>query len=293
MTKIVTHSGSFHTDEVFALAALGLHLGHENIEIVRTRDESVIETGDWVVDVGGMYDPARKRFDHHQNGAPVRENGIPYAAFGLIWKEIGEQIAGSKQAAESIEARFALPIDAGDNGITLFELNEHNVPPFAIYDAIGLFRPVWQSGEDTDAAFESAVSFARTLLARAVLHAQASIKLQALARETYDAADDKRALEFALPMPQELFIGYPDVDVIVCPYDPSASPNWQATAVRVSRDSFATRVQFPEAWAGLRDEELAKVSGIDDAVFCHKNRFLFVARSREGARAAVEKTIAA
>jgi len=40
---------------------------------------------------------------------------------------------------------------------------------------------------------------------------------------------------------------------------------------------------LPSAWAGLRDAELQKVSGVEDAVFCHRALFTAVARSKEGA----------
>jgi len=38
----------------------------QNAEIVRTRDQTVLDTCDIVVDVGGVYDPKKERFDHHQ-----------------------------------------------------------------------------------------------------------------------------------------------------------------------------------------------------------------------------------
>ena len=39
------------------------------------------------------------------------------------------------------------------------------------------------------------------------------------------------------------------------------------------------------------DEELVKISGIEDAVFCHKGQFLFVSKSKEGAMAAAHKAL--
>ena len=76
--KIVTHSSDFHTDDLFAVATILLALGDtKDFEIIRSRDMSVIETGDYVVDVGGIYDPEKNRFDHHQEGgAGKRDNGI-------------------------------------------------------------------------------------------------------------------------------------------------------------------------------------------------------------------------
>ena len=39
---------------------------YREAEIIRSRDQTVLDTCHVVVDVGGEYDPARLRFDHHQ-----------------------------------------------------------------------------------------------------------------------------------------------------------------------------------------------------------------------------------
>ena len=56
--KLVTHNGSFHADDVFACALLALVLENEDekFEVIRTRDEKIIKEGDFVFDVGGIYD---------------------------------------------------------------------------------------------------------------------------------------------------------------------------------------------------------------------------------------------
>jgi uncharacterized UPF0160 family protein len=55
--------------------------------------------------------------------------------------------------------------------------------------------------------------------------------------------------------------------------------------VPVSPESFEARADLPEAWAGLRDAELAAVTGVPDAGFCHNGRFIASAKSYEGIRA--------
>jgi uncharacterized UPF0160 family protein len=54
--------------------------------------------------------------------------------------------------------------------------------------------------------------------------------------------------------------------------------------VPASADSFDARADLPEAWAGLRDAELAAVTGVPDAGFCHNGRFIASAKSYEGIR---------
>src|SRR3989344_3712170 len=92
---IITHNGSFHSDEVFGCAVLSILF--PKAKIIRTRDEKIIEKGDIVIDVGGIYNPKKMRFDHHQKGgAGIRKDSIPYASFGLIWKTFGLKLCKDK-----------------------------------------------------------------------------------------------------------------------------------------------------------------------------------------------------
>ena len=289
MQTVITHNGSFHPDDVFAVATLQLHLGKEQIQVVRTRDEATIANGDWVVDVGGVYDVESQRFDHHQNGAPVRENNIPYAAFGLLWKHLGETVAGSKDVADSIEERICQPVDAGDNGINLYTTNEYDVSPYELYNVIGTFKPVWGGEMTDDEGFLQAVDFARELLLRTIAHAEAGVKMRELIQSVYEAATDKAILEYDESVNRNSFIEYGDVNVVVHPSETSEGIRWKAVAIPKEFGTFENKVTFPEEWAGLRDAELATVSGIQDAMFCHKNCFLFVAKNKEGALAAARQ----
>lgn len=289
MQKVITHSGNFHPDDVFAIATLQLHLGKEQVVVTRTRDAQTIADGDWVVDVGGVYDSAKQRFDHHQNGAPVRDNGIPYAAFGLVWKHLGVQVAGSKDVADAIEERIAQQVDAGDNGVTLYTVNEHGVSPYELYNIIGTFKPVWGSATTDDEAFLRAVDFARELLVRTIAHAQAGAKMRELVHAGYEAATDKSILVYQESVNRNSFIEFESVQVVVHPSESAEQTQWKAVAIPKSFGTFENRVTFPESWAGLRDQELAQVSGIADAVFCHKNCFLFVAKSKESALVAARQ----
>jgi len=63
---IGTHDGIFHCDEVLACAMLKHLPNYANSTVIRTRDESILEQCDIVVDVGGVYNHDKKRYDHHQ-----------------------------------------------------------------------------------------------------------------------------------------------------------------------------------------------------------------------------------
>lgn len=59
---VATHSGAFHADEIFAVATLMLALKKEEVFVVRTRDPKTYEKADFVIDVGGVYDPKNGPF---------------------------------------------------------------------------------------------------------------------------------------------------------------------------------------------------------------------------------------
>ena len=94
---IATHSGTFHADDVFGVGILmGVFPSHT---LLRTRNKDLIATADFVVDVGGTWDAATGRFDHHQRGfegaRPARlvdglsVPGVGYASAGLVWSAFG------------------------------------------------------------------------------------------------------------------------------------------------------------------------------------------------------------
>ena len=101
-----THSGKFHADDVFSSALLR----YINPEITITRGNRVPEDFEGIV-----FDIGRGRYDHHQRDSRVRENGIAYAAFGLLWEELGAEILGSEELAQKFDEAFVQPLDNNDN----------------------------------------------------------------------------------------------------------------------------------------------------------------------------------
>ena len=168
---LVTHDSTFHADDVFATATLAILL-KDNYELVRTRDMEIIKKADYVYDVGGEHTPEKNIFDHHQiGGAGARENGIPYASFGLVWKKYGEEICGSKEVADVIESKLVQSIDAQDNGMDLYTPKE-NVAPYIIQQYLYSLRPTWNEERSYDEAFVEAVDIAKKLLAREIIVAK-------------------------------------------------------------------------------------------------------------------------
>lgn len=64
--KIGTHNGTFHCDEALACFMLKQLPEYRLADIVRTRNPEELAKCDIVVDVGGVYDADKHRYDHHQ-----------------------------------------------------------------------------------------------------------------------------------------------------------------------------------------------------------------------------------
>lgn len=288
--KIVTHNGDFHSDELLAVAALRIHYGREQCDIVRTRDPEVVTSGDVVVDVGYVYDPETKRFDHHQKeGAGAHNNGIPYSSFGLVWKHYGEAICGDAESARIIKEKIAYPIDAADNGISVFAQIRSDVFPYIFHSVIASLRPTWKEIEEGtrthDAGFFEALEITEQILRREILVAQHMHEGAERIRAAHARSSDKHILLLDGHYPMEAVAHeYPEVLFVVKP-DKQNAHLWKVKTVRNNAHTFINRKDLPLAWAGKTNEALQAVTGVADAVFCHVTRFIAIARSQEGALA--------
>lgn len=281
--KIVTHGSKFHTDDIFAVATLQILLGEENTEVIRSRDMEVIEKGDYVVDVGLVYNPKTNRFDHHMNeGAGKRENGIPYASFGLVWKEFGEIICGNKEVADKIDQILVQPIDATDNGVKIIETKFKDVNPYDIGLFFNAFMPGLSEGSsDFDRSFMEAVAIAKVLLGKEISKRNDLLKIKLIVEDVYKKTDDKRLIIFDKYYPAGGFLSnLPESLFYVMP---SSDNNWMITTIALDSESnsFKDRKSLPSDWAGKSGEEIEKITGIEGAMFCHNNLFIATAKTRE------------
>jgi len=283
--KLITHNGSFHPDDVFACATLILMLEKksEEYEVIRTRDEEIIKTGDYVFDVGGVYDEDKNRFDHHQpDGAGVRDNGIEYASFGLVWKKFGINLCDNQKVVDQVDKRLVAPIDAWDNGIDLFE-SKTDIVPYSINHVFFAMSPTWrEESADKDEIFLKCVDLAKSILSREIIHRNAVVAAEESVLEIYNNTIDKRiiVLDNNYPFESNLF-KFPEPIFVV--YPRKTDHTWGAKAIKSDLKTFQNRKNFPVSWGGLQNEEFQKITGVPDASFCHHSLYLVAAKSKEGA----------
>lgn len=301
---IVTHGGKFHADDAWAVAVI--HVLHPEAELVRTRDPAIIESGDVVIDVGGIWDPATGRFDHHQKGfSGARQTGVPYASAGLVWREYGARCVAAlaakhtgQQLSDETAQHIAYAIDA--DIVQYLDLSDvgaaKNAPGgYGLSAVISGYNLSWLDeerlgyGERADAyrlsQFRRAMDFLIDVMANAVKYRVGALLALEQVRKA-EVLEDGRLLYLknsALPwssvvrkeMPKVLFVISHNI----------GEQRYMLHTVPATADTFEARADLPASWAGLRDADLALVTGVPDAGFCHNGRFIAAAKSYDGIHA--------
>src|SRR3569832_1581299 len=309
---IATHSGKFHADDVWAVAALDILL--PGCTLVRTRDPEKIRAADFAVDVGGSWDPQSGRFDHHQKGFDgARPSGVVYASAGLVWKEHGARCVASlarthsgcelsgeqaQQIAYAIDGDLVQYLDMSDTGAA------RNAPGgYGLSAVVSGFNLNWLDEQRAGSAaavealrqqrFLRAMEFMRDIMTNAVVYRVGSM----LAVEQVRAAErmeDGRLLFLkngAMPWSSIVRNEMPNV-LFVISFDPTVQRHMLHT-VPATVDTFEARRDLPRAWAGLRDAELAAVTGVPDAIFCHNNLFITTTKTKDSIMTMAKQALAA
>lgn len=264
--KAFTHSGKFHADDVFSSALL-LYL---NPQITIIRGNRVPEEYDGIV-----FDIGRGRYDHHQRDSRVRENGVPYAAFGLLWEELGSGILG-ETLAQRFDEEFVQPLDNNDN---TGEKNE-------LASLIGNFNPVWDETEAADGVTEEerdrglSVGFLRAVqvagmvlenkFARYRADARADEKINQVLAMQETQGGDARILVLPEFVPCQKQLKETDTAFVIFP----SNRGGYCIQPQKKPDSMNYKCSFPKQWLGLENEELQAATGLASAGFCHKGGFL-------------------
>ncbi|MDO4489833.1 MAG: MYG1 family protein [Lachnospiraceae bacterium] len=261
-----THGGKFHADDVFSTALL--RILNPDIEIIR--GFQIPEGFDGIV-----YDIGMGEFDHHQKEKRIRTNGIPYAAFGLLWERYGCLLLEEEQARK-LENNLVEPIDRSDNSPEANPLS----------DAIGWMNPSYDETEKTEECFWRAVEMAKQML-EAGIH---KLKKAAQAVNTVKAAIEKsdgKTLILESFCPWRDAVKETTIDFVIFP---SQRGGYNVCSVPSDQESGEQKIRFPERLGGITQEELEKETGIPGFRFCHPGGFICAADTLETAVAIAEWT---
>ena len=286
--KYITHSGTMHADEVFATAFLSLYKG--DIDLFRTPEVKEEDYPNALI-----YDIGRGKYDHHQEDRRVRDNGIPYCSLGLLWDSFGRDFLEKRnieyveEVWQGIDKDFIEGIDAIDNGI--FPKIESEFKVRHTSDIIKLFNPSFGSNEDESTQFLKAVDVAKVIFEEEILNINGRVKAKKILEDKIEEAKQKHYLVLDEFMPYEETIYTQDTDKqIYFVVYPSNRGGYGAKTLYNSAEDHIQRVPFPEEWAGC-GEDLAEVSGVEGATFCHLGRFIVSAKTKEATIKLVELAI--
>jgi len=318
---IGTHNGSFHCDESLACSLLKLLPRYSEAKVVRSRDAAVLDTCTLVVDVGGVFDREKHRYDHHQKTFQDTFNSLDsskkwvtkLSSAGLVYfyfgREIISQLLGVKESEPVVEKvfdkvyeNFVEEIDAIDNGISTHDGEPRYSINTNLSSRVAHLAPSWQDpSPDYDAGFCQAMDLTRTEFQDRVNYYG---KVWWGARDTvakvlqgrFQCHSSGRVLDFSTggcPWKEHLFEleveeGLKEDSNILYAIFTDQNGMWRIQCVPLRARSFENRLSLPSEWRGLRDEELESKSGVVGATFVHSGGFIGGAKTREAVMEMVE-----
>lgn len=284
----ITHSGTMHTDDVFATAFLDLY--KKDIKLIRVK-----EITDAVKENALIYDIGRGIYDHHQEDAKVRENGIKYSSFGLLFKDFGRDYLNEQQVEDvetvfkAIDKELIEGIDAVDNGV-FPEINA-TFKVKTLDDIIKSCNPSYGSSQNENDQFIKAVELAKVIFQETLSNIIGKTKAKKIILEKI-ATTTKSYLELDEYIPyEETVLKSDDASHILFALYPSNRGGYGIKTIKKSSEDKTDRLPFPEEWAGLEKEQLENISGIKDIEFCHSGRFLVICKTKEAAYKVLDKVL--
>lgn len=209
--SIGTHNGHFHADEALAVYMLRMLPTYQDSTLIRTRDPALLETCHTVVDVGGEYDAAKNRYDHHQRtfntmfpNRPTKLSsaGLVYMHFGkaIIAQQLGvaEETPEVSVLWQKIYEDFIEALDAHDNGISAYDPKgvaaaglekRFTDGGFSLGAMVSRLNPNWNSPKPADPKEAQAAEDQRFLMASTRMGEEFSRDLQYYAEAWLPARD--------------------------------------------------------------------------------------------------------
>ena len=274
-----THNGPFHADDVLAAALIRTFLDAD-AQVVRSRDPEVLQSADIVFDVGHVFDPATRRFDHHQ-----REYEGKRSSAGMVLDFLVAEEHVDVPLADHLRRVLVDYVDAVDVGA---RQPEEGVPCFSML--IGVLNE--SAHEDFDALYERGVAMAMDLVGGLRDGLQRANAAKEEVHRAMKAAADSGCRTIRLDRYLKWKPAYFDFDGAKHATEYVLFPgkdDWRVVTIPVAEGSREDKRKLPEEWAGLEGEELQKATGTEGARFCHRNRFIAGFASEESALDALRR----
>lgn len=316
-TQIIgTHNGKFHCDEVLATSILTLISPFQDAVIVRSRDPTIWNKCNVLVDVGAVYDPKLHRYDHHQ--ISFQDNfGLGFvtrlSSAGLIYKHFGREILQKACQVEEkhldyvykqIYQNFFEHIDAIDNGINVSDGELKYQVTTTLSSRVGYFNPNWNTPEDEideSKSFAAAMALTRAEfmqkvdhLTKVVLPARTLVEDAIKNRFSIHKSGHVIHLTTVCPWQSHIYDLEKEMDIvgeILYVVYKDTRGKFRIQCISESSGSFINRQSLPKAWWGIRDEALDKLTGVPGSIFVHASGFIGGHNTYEGVLSMADQSI--
>lgn len=284
--KIVTHDGTFHTDEVFAIALIKKFITSK-VEVVRTRDENILNEAKedkniFVIDVGREYNFHKRNFDHHQREFNItwENKDVLFSSCGLIWgflKKRGYLKKFSKFTLNNIEKKLIKKIDAHDNGQCFWSLSN--------------MIKICNRDDNTEEDFNKALNIATTYLDNIFYQENHSYELHSTFRKDLQQYDDNKIFISSISNNSSFLKHLSNkTNALILIYEQKDSDDfsrWYSKAITKQKNDNGEKsiisALAPESWRGLSDEELVLKTAMKGSIFVHKTGYLCVSKNKKTA----------
>lgn len=255
-----THNGIFHADDVCSAALLEIFF--PGIEILRVSSVPV--------DAELAFDIGYGKYDHHQPNPELRPDGNPYAAFGLLWKDLGPLMTDDENT-KVFDDVFVKSIDYTDN----------TGYPNPFSSVIKAFNPVWDSEESQDECFKKAVGFAKTAINKQLERFESAVEADEIVKELMgDPKNHPTPSSLLLEnyIPYQRVVVQSDITFVIYPSNRQEG-HWNLSSVPETIGGKASKMLLPEEWVNNPPE---------GCVFIHNGHWLATFESKVSAINAVK-----
>lgn len=273
------------------------------------------EKADISIGFGGLYDPAKFRFDHNADNVPRRPiENMPYGSFGLVWRHLGEHFIKKivkdplidklwSNLFLAVDQQFILPsIDIPDlrrekleeDDSYLSAAIEERSIEMSLYEFMYCLNPpLFATKEDVASAFVRAVEVFKEGFVNLVNRRYSLLRHKRAVYEAY-TADLRKAKPHLLYLPAAAAwettlldeLNDTEVQFVIVKEDKI----YRIYAVPAFGET-THRALFPEEWRSKSQTQLQEMLGLPDSVYAHPEGTMAGAYSLEGAIMMAERAL--
>ena len=294
----------FTASDVFGIYLLSQTSAFHDLKVVRTLDSAEIDKCGAVLGIGKIYDESKNRFDYHflNSDLHFQDTQIPISTAGLVYMKFGKEInknilsknGRDVQKLDEFEEQLfkhcynhsIREIDAYENHFPLYP-EEKNQLKYDIH--IEFHNKIMMM--NYIGSLEEALKMVSEFYEHNVLwFYDVEIPSLVITKKCYNSRFEVDPSGQIIVMDSHAHCKFkdfekedmeknPDMKEILYIVFPRVAGNWGIRAI----NTVGFQLRKPLPFAGLRDDELSKESGIEGGVFVHKTGFTGAFKEKENA----------